>query len=191
MTDDPKYGPKMMALPNDKWRHTVLTYMAGGMKQGTGNRGYTEAFRQAGCWNHDESAGYVKGNGIRVNASRFFHDERVQAAIQEEAGRRLKGMLPAALDAVGAILENPQHGDHAKVALGMMDRAGLAAAVEHKHTVGLANDTEMLAEIKLLAERNGIPLAQLLGDRIAKTIEHEPLLIEHEPVPSNYEEEDY
>ena len=52
-----------------------------------------------------------------------------------------------------------------------LDRAGPYATAETRVTMGLENDTETLARIKLLAERNGIPLAQLLGARHAKMIE--------------------
>src|SRR5439155_15279375 len=61
--------------------------------------------------------------------------------------------------------------DAAKVALGIMDWAGLAAVTEQRVAVGLVSDMEVLARIKLLAERNGVPLAQLLGDRHAKLID--------------------
>jgi hypothetical protein len=54
-----------------------------------------------------------------------------------------------------------------------MDRAGLHTVTEQRHTHELANDTETLARIKLVAERNGIPLKALLGERLAKTIEGE------------------
>ena len=37
----------------------------------------------------------------------------------------------------------------------------------------LADDTEMLAEIRMLAMRNGVPLESLLGGRLTKQIEGE------------------
>jgi len=81
--------------------------------------------------------------------------------------------LPLALRVVGDIMENPKakDADRSKVAMAVLDRAGLRATAETRVTMGLENDTETLARIKLLAERNGIPLAQLLGARHAKMIE--------------------
>jgi hypothetical protein len=167
------YGPKMMALPNDRWRRFVLELM------GQAKRDYSAAYIAAGYSSNSAGA-------VRVEAHRMAHDQRIQEAIQEEGARRMKALLPAALHVVEQMLEDPQNKDAAKAAFGVMDRAGLAAATEHKITLGLANDTEMLARIKLLAERNGIPLATLLGERIAKTIEHVPT-----PELDPYADEEY
>src|SRR5579859_301554 len=165
------YGPKMMALPNDRWRKFVLALM----DQAT--RNYAAAYVAAGYSSNSK-------NAVHVEASKMSHDHRIQEAIQEEGARRMKALLPMALNVVEQIMTDPNNKDAAKAAFGVMDRAGLAAATEHKITVGLANDTEMLARIKMLAERNGIPLSTLLGERVAKVIEHIP----SEPVPVEFEE---
>jgi hypothetical protein len=157
--DSGKLGPKMLALPSDRMRAFVLALLA----QGT--RNYTAAYKAAGYSGTMEA--------LRVGASRLAHDERVLAALHEEASKRLHSLVPAALRVVEEIMENPDAKDRAKVALGVLDRAGLHTVTEQRHTHSLADDTEMLARIRLLAERNGIPLANLLGGRLAKTIEGE------------------
>jgi hypothetical protein len=162
------YGPKMQALPNDRWRRFVLELM------GQAKRNYSAAYVAVGFSSRSP-------NAVRVEAHRMAHDVRIQEAIQEEGGRRLKALLPMALDVVEQIMTDPNNKDAAKAAFGVMDRAGLGAATEHKITVGLANDTEMLARIKVLAERNGLSLSQLLGERVAKTIEHQPIDITPKP----------
>lgn len=157
------YGPKMRSLHTNGHRRFVLALLA------QTHRDYSKAYIEAGY--------KAEGKSLNVCAARLAHDERIQEALQEEAGRRLKALLPLALHTVESIMENPQskEADRVKVAFGVLDRSGLAAAVEHKITVGLAGDTEMLARIKMLAERNGIPIEQYIGASLAKTIEHQPI----------------
>jgi hypothetical protein len=157
------YGPKMRALTTNGQRRFVLALLA------QTHRDYSAAYLEAGYSS--------TGKGTNYCAHRMAHDERIQDALQEEAGRRLKALLPLALHTVETIMENPQakEADRVKVAFGVLDRSGLSAVVEHKVMVGLAGDTEMLARIKMLAERNGIPLEQLLGASMVKTIEHVPV----------------
>ncbi len=175
MNDKSDLGPKMRALPSDRMRAFVTALM------GQSKRNYSAAYAAAGYSTNSR-------NAVTVESHKLAHDTRIQEAIQEEGARRMKALLPMALSVVEDILEpGAGHRDAAKVALGIMDRAGLAVTTEHKITVGLANDTEMLGRIKILAERNGIPLEALLGQRIAKTIEHIPS--EHEAIPAHDEKE--
>ena len=159
--DGGKLGPKMRALPTDRMRAFVLALLA------QGARDFTAAYRAAG---YTGTAG-----ALRVGASRLAHDPRIQAALQEEAARRATGLLPLALHVAEGILEDEtaKAADRLKVAFGIMDRAGLRAPSEDQHTGRLAGDTQTLARIKLLAERNGIPLENLLGGRLARQIEGE------------------
>jgi len=158
MKTEGEYGPKMRALPTPRMQRFVLALLE------QGKRNQTAAYIAAGY------AGKSR-NALHANACLLAHDTRIQEALQEEAGRRTKDLLPLALHTIEAIVADPQHKDAAKVALSIMDRAGLHSMTEQKVTVGLANDTEMMARIRLLAERNGIPLVQLLGDRMAKAVE--------------------
>jgi len=158
MKTEGEYGPKMRALPTPRMQRFVLALLE------QGKRNQTAAYIAAGY------AGKSR-NALQANACLLVHDTRIQEALQEEAGRRTKDLLPLALHTIEAIVADPQHKDAAKVALSIMDRAGLHSMTEQKVTVGLANDTEMLQRIRFLAERNGIPLAQLIGARHAKLIE--------------------
>ncbi len=159
--DGGKLSPKMVALPTDRMRRFVLALLA------QGRRNYTKAYRAAG---YTGTAG-----ALRVGASRLAHDERIQAALHEEGARRFTPLLPLALHVVEDILTNPKAkaADIIKVAFGIWDRVGLRAPTEPEVPVPLENDTETLARIKLLAERCGIPLSVLLGDRLARTVEGE------------------
>lgn len=176
----------MLALPNDRWRWAVEAYIMRPPVDGRDQKGYTGALR---------SAGWPDTTATRVTAHHIFHDARVQEALVEEGAKRLKAMLPMALNAVEDIMSNPQakDADRAKVALGILDRAGLAAQIEHKVTVGLAGDTAMLARIKMLAQLNGIPLTQLLGDRLAaQMVDITPPALEHTvEEPDEFADEEY
>jgi hypothetical protein len=157
--DGVKHGRKMLALPSNRMRRFVLALLV------QGSRNQTRAYEAAGYTGTPES--------LRVGASRLAHDQRIQAALQEEAARRATGLLPLAMHVVEGILEDEtaKAADRLKVAFGIMDRAGLRTPREDQPTVGLAGDAETLTRIKRLAERCGIPLRQLLGDRLARTVE--------------------
>jgi len=151
-------GPKMRALGTERQREFVRQLV------GQTKRNASAAYR---------AAGYKPGaKAVSVDAYQLYHDERIQAALMEETRRQMHGIAPAAVMVAEAIMNNEDAKDDVrlKAAFGFMDRAGLHQVVEHKHTVGLAGDTEMLARIRLLAERNGIPLANLLGGRLAGAV---------------------
>ena len=171
------YGPKFRALSTNGQKRFVLALAA------QHKRDYCAAYTEAGYVGKSHKA-------LTVDSHRLAHDTRIQEALQEEAGRRVKALLPMALHVVEAVLEDPQHKDAVKVAHGILDRSGLGAVQEVKHTLGLAGDTEMLARIKLLAERNGIPIETLLGNRMAKMIDVTPRVpVQEEEDP--YADEEY
>lgn len=159
-----EYGPKMKALPNDRWRLFVL-----GLLQ-FGERGQTKAYKAAGYK-------YKEGDdlGARVEASKMAHDPRVLDALHEEAQKALKNLVPMALRVVGDIVDNEDAKDADRLTGIKMvfDRAGLHGVAEQRVVHELADDTEMLAEIRMLAQRNGVPLESLLGGRLTKQIEGE------------------
>jgi phage terminase small subunit len=110
-------------------------------------------------------AGYVGGEGgIRVTAHRLAHDERIQAAIQEQARKR---MIGAGIMATGVLIDiagNPAHKDQLKAATSLLDRAGLHAITESKHTVHNTSDrAEQIREIAELAREMGADPVKLLG----------------------------
>lgn len=104
-------------------------------------------------------AGY-KGNDqtLAVTGFRVAHTPYVQAAILEEASKRLGG---AAIDAVSTVLDilnDPKTSDRDRLHAAQMvnDRVGLHAKTEH--TVNVTNDigpnSTMLAAIKLRLKTN-------------------------------------
>lgn len=177
-----KFGPKMLALPNDRWRRAVVAFLEGGRKnygQGKGGHnslGYTAAYLAAGFTATTPSS-------RSVNAHKLFHDVRIQDAIVEEAKRRAVLCLPMAIDAHVDILADPQHKDRLNAARSIMDRAGLHIVREEHRSVAVTMTAGDRARAVMLSERLGIPLDKLVGNRLAKQIEaptEEPMVTDAE-----------
>lgn len=111
------------------------------------------------------AAGYSGDeNVLAVTAHRLAHDEKIQAAIQEEAKRRIKASALIAATHLENIMSNPAHKDQLK-AIGMvLNRAGLHEATEHTININDGQTDEALMDrIERLAERLGIDPEKLLG----------------------------
>lgn len=179
----PKWGPKMLALPNDRWRRFVEVWL----EMGTAGGGYTGAARAAGFKGADTS--------LKVTAYRLAHDFRIQEAIQEEARKRLNSLVPGALEAMGDILGEKKHKDRALIAKTVLDRTGLHEVAETKHTIEfIGNDPAMLERARQLALRLNMPVEKLLGSSLARglpapTPELVAVEAEYEEVEAEPEEE--
>lgn len=150
--DDRDLGPAMKALSPRHRAFVLLMFATGG-----GSGDMTKIARLAGYTD--------KGNGaIQVQAHRLAHREDVQRAIEEESRRRVKSLLPAAIQQLEAIMVNPQHKDQLKAVAMTLGRAGLVEVSESKHTheVILTRD-EKIAEIASLAKSLGRDPAEFLG----------------------------
>ena len=113
-----KIGPKMAKLSPLK-RAFVNQIME------QGNRNVTDVARKIGVQASSD-------HSMRTRAYQLWHDDDVQEALEEEARRRVKGLLPTAVRVAGDILENPQSGPatQLKAAQVIMDRACLHAVSE-------------------------------------------------------------
>lgn len=138
---DVKWGPAMAAL-TPKMRAFVTALL----EDGTAN-----ATRAAAA------AGYSPGNqeALRVTGHRLAHDSRVQAALQEEAGKRLGAGVVAAVNVVLEIAADPTNSanERLKAASMILNRAGLHEKTEHKVVVEQATTTlaEVIADIRAMA----------------------------------------
>lgn len=115
-------------------------------------------------------AGYAVGKPgspyLRVQGHRLAHDERVQRAMVEEAGKRLKAGTVAASALVVSVIEDESADmkDRLKAAFGLMDRGGLHALSEHKVEVSHTdNRAEKLLRIVELCRLTGRDPQELLG----------------------------
>jgi hypothetical protein len=98
-------GPCMRALPNNKWRAFVDFLIL----ENPGHGAQTNAARRAGF-------GHARTSPLNMAkiASRLMRDERMQAAIAEEARKVLRGSAPEAAKALIELVRNPEHRDHAR-----------------------------------------------------------------------------
>lgn len=158
-----KVGPKMAALPNDKWRAFVRLHIARPREHGERN------VREAGFAGRSSVA-------CRVQAHRLLHDERVQEAIIEESRRGLVTLAPAAVLVAGDILadKTEKASDRLMAAKAIFDRSGLHGLTEHKTTVQLRDDPDQLRRIAALIAMLGLPTEieaqmreKLLGPRLS------------------------
>lgn len=140
---------------------------------------YTDAARAAGYHSNGNK------NGMSNIASRLANTTKVQEALAELTTARLKTLLPLSLHVTEQVLRNPQHKDHAKVALSVMDRGGLSPVqkVEQRVINEVVNDEQVLARIMQLGELMGIPVAELIGASTAKVID-----VEAEVIPPGLED---
>lgn len=147
------YGPAMRALPTDNQRRFVIALLE------LGNMNHTRAAQMAGYTGGD--------NGLRVTAHRLFHDDAVQAAIHEEATRRLSS---AKIMAVSKLLEiadtAPEPKDRLKAVGMILNRVGMHEKTEHHVTTQDVSKTDeaMVERIKALASRLGLDQRALLGE---------------------------
>ena len=98
-------GTAMRALPSEQWRAFVEYYLL--EKPGYGAQ--TAAARRAGFG----TARTTPLNMARI-ASRLMHDDRIVAALSEEAKKIVRGGAPEAARALIGLVRDPTHKDHAR-----------------------------------------------------------------------------
>jgi phage terminase small subunit len=139
-------------------------------------RRFVEALFGGGHANHTQAAliaGYTGDNEtVRVTAHRLAHDDKIRAAILEEAQRRMDSSGALVASVLIEIASDPTHKDRLKAALALADRIGLHARTEHKITVEHQDDKGKIELIKHLADKLGIDPGKLLG-RAAEPVDVE------------------
>ena len=144
----------MAALPTDRMRNFV-----GAMLE-TGGVNHTRCAKLAGYTGTDEN--------LRVTGHRLAHDERIQAAIQEEGGRRLKSGVGIAVAFLHEAIDNTTYSvkDRLRAAEMLLNRSGLPAVTEQKvkveHTM---SEGDIVKRIEMLANKMGLDPQKLIGDR--------------------------
>jgi phage terminase small subunit len=127
-------------------------------------------------WQIAKAAGYSdKSYGaLRVTAWRLFHDERILAALQEEAAKRLRASAVLGASVLAEIARTPGHPDQLKAATALLNRIGFHEKTEHVMKVTHTDMTgeAMMARIEALAVRLGVDGRALIGSA-PKQIESE------------------
>ena len=161
--DPPQWGPKMLALPNDRWRNFVMAlFDPDAPNKGDGLLLY--AARQVGLGTATSSS-----KSLGVMAGRICHDERTQAAIAEYSIAAVRGGLaPDVVRSIRNVVNDPKHRDHARILALVYDRLD---PLQTLHTVKVEDHrpaspeiTErVLARIDELARRAGLlPSPQII-----------------------------
>jgi phage terminase small subunit len=167
--DDSDLGPCMRALP-ERQRLFVRLYI----EQPTRDGAHIAA-----------AAGYSSNgkSGIRVEAHRLLHSEKVLAAIREQLD---KGFRTDAVIGRAVLLEialDKEHPQRLKAATALLDRGGFHSMSEQRISV---THTDMSGEamterIKMLAAELGMDPARLLGHSAGTNAAPQMKVIEHEP----------
>jgi phage terminase small subunit len=146
-------GPAMRNLPTDRMRAFVCAMLE------TGGRSHTECAALAGY-------STVSNNSLKHDAHRIFHDERVQAAMTEEAGRRLKSGQILAVSKLLDIIQNGKDSDSLKAQEMLFNRTGMHATSEHKVSVTQVSQTddEIRNRILHLAKNLGLDPQKLFKE---------------------------
>ena len=167
----------MLAI-NPQQREFVFALMGQGL-----TLNYTEAAR---------SAGYATTEGSQRDAGyRLAHDEKVLAAIHEEAYKRLRaGTLAAtALLTEFVAAEAVDPAVRLKAATALMDRGGLHARSEHLVAVTHSDDrAAKVARLVELARAQGQDPREVLGS-LADAIEGDYAVLEPAAEPGPTQEE--
>jgi hypothetical protein len=140
-----EYGPAMRALPNHRWRAFVEFYLL----ENPGRGAQTNAARRAGFGNARTSP-----LNMAHIAWRLMRDERIQAAIAEEARKLLRGSAPEATKALIELVRNPEHKDHVRGIAMMLARTDPEIT---RHDMNIVHkvvneDDESLEELRALRQ---------------------------------------
>ncbi len=118
-------------------------------------------------WQIAKAAGYAdKSYGsLRVTAHRLFHDEAVLAAIRECADKEVRSGAMLGIATIKKIVRNDMHRDQFKAAalLAGLNRFTVDQNINVNQTVRDESGGALLAEIKKLADKLGLPVQALLG----------------------------
>lgn len=149
-TDDlGDYGPAMKAL-RGRQRAFVISMLE------TGKNDNSFHARNAGYEGNDQT--------IWATAYRLAHDPKIQAAIHEEAERRLKGSAIIATSTVVGLLNSADEKIQLRAAEMIFNRVGLHATTEHKVTVEhIEDDKTLLDKARRLAGELGVDISKMIG----------------------------
>ena len=166
-------GPAMRALPNNRWRLFVETYL-------------WETFNNPNKNNHGAQAAAARKAGFggpRTKPVTFaqigwklLKDDRMVAAVAEESRKLLRAGAPQAVKAVHDGILNPNHPSHAKFVSMVLDRSDPQESkqlVEVTHRT-LDPDQESLEELRALRmlDTPRPKLIELFGSNGLERLEH-------------------
>jgi hypothetical protein len=137
-------GPAVRALPNDQWREFCFALVTGPGGHGK----YAAAARAAKFGEGSTPANLAK------LAWKIVHDDRMISAIAEMSRQYLRGAHPEAVNALHNMIRDPQHRDHGRAVLALLDRVDPVISkqnIEVTHRV-VDPDQEALEELRALRQ---------------------------------------
>lgn len=152
MSDEAEYGPAMAALSEKQRAFVVAMLTVPGCS-------HAKAARIAGYSD-------VK-DGAKVRGHHAAHNPAVQAALREEAGKRLNSLSVVAANVMMDVMldaKSPTK-DKLKAASAVLDRTGFAAAqnINVNKTITDISGKAIMDRIRSLAQKHGLDAAKLLG----------------------------
>ena len=136
-------GPAVRALPNEEWRKFCFALVTGPGGHGR----YARAARAAGM-----GKGSTPTNLAKI-AWRMAHDDRMIAAIAEEARKHLRGAHPEAVNALHNLIRDPAARDHGRAVLALLDRVDPIVSKQNIEVTHRLIDPDMEALEELRAMR--------------------------------------
>jgi phage terminase small subunit len=149
------FGPKMLAL-GERERRFVWAFLLNAMTDGRENG--AQAARDAGYSDVKE--------GAKVRAHGLLHRNDVLDAMQEVAGRELRGLAIPAVLALGKLVQKTEHPDHRKSLEMVLNRTGQheRTQLDVNHTVTRKVDaSEAMAKIAEFREKFPLQFAKMIG----------------------------
>jgi phage terminase small subunit len=146
------FGPKMRAL-RERERKFVWAYLLNSMTDGRENG--AQAARDAGFPDSSDAC--------KVRSHELLHRDDVIDAMQEVAGRELRGLAIPAVAALGKLLAKPEHGDHRKAIEMVLERVAPVRTqvdVNHSGEVTLNRTDSALEDLARYIELE-VPRAKL------------------------------
>jgi hypothetical protein len=136
-------GPAMKALPNEKWRDFVR-YLVRDPAHG----GITRSYVKAGFGKHSRPTS--PRLNLSKSAFKLCADVRIINAIAEESRKVLRIGHPEAVNALYAMIRDPEHKDHARAVAMVLDRVD---PVETRQSINVVHrhidaDEEELEELR-------------------------------------------
>jgi phage terminase small subunit len=163
MSETEEYGPAMQAL-NERQRAFVMALIE------FPGISLSEAARRAGYIDTDTGA-------IRVRAHYCAHNPAVQAAMREEAGKRLNATSLTAANVLLALLtdDKVEPKDRIKAAGMLLDRSGFGAAqtINVNKTTTDRTGKAIMERIAALSQKLGVDASRLLGPAAPAVVEGE------------------
>jgi hypothetical protein len=133
-------------------------------------------------WQLAKAAGYSQSSHgyLRRVAHSLKHNEKVIAAMREEADKQLRSNALLGVSVIAKIARTDGHRDQLKAAEALADRVGFHRMTEHKVSVEHKRPQDIIDLAVRLAKEIGVAEEKLLGHNRAAVLEGEFVVVKKE-----------